>query len=105
MAIVQVMPGVCGLETRIVSSADDLLQVTLQITSQCAHIRQMAEQLGELSAMEELRRPINETTPYQVAARCHTHAACPVPSAILKAMEVATGMALPRDVHIQVSAD
>jgi hypothetical protein len=105
VASVQVMPGVCGLETHIISSADDMFRVTIQITSQCAHIQQMAEQLGELSAMEELRRPIHETTPYQLAGRCGAHVACPVPSAILKALEVAAGLALPRDVHILISQD
>lgn len=105
MATVHVMPGVCRLETHISASADDLFQVTIQITSPCPHIQQMADQLGELSAMEELRRPIHETTPYQVAGRCGTHSACPVPSAILKALEVATGLALPHDVHIQISRD
>lgn len=105
MVTVQVMPGVCGLETHISSSADDMFQVTIQITSQCAHIQQMAAQLGELSAIEELRRPIHETTPYQLAGRCGTHAACPVPSAILKAMEVAAGLALPHDVQIRITRD
>jgi hypothetical protein len=50
----------------------------------------------------ELRRPINQTTPYEVAGACKAHAACPVPSAILKAMEVAAGMALPADVSISI---
>ena len=76
-----------------------------QIDSECAHIRKMAEQLQELSAIDELRRPINETSPYQVAGQCGAHAACPVPSAILKAVEVATGMALPADVQIRISRD
>jgi len=102
MSVVEVLPGVCGLTTRIVAQADDMYNVKLEITSDCAHIKQLAEQLTELSALDELMRPINETTPYRLAGACRTHAACPVPSAILKAVEVASGMALPADVHMTI---
>ena len=105
MATVHVLPGVCGFETRIVATADEMLQARVEIESQCVHIKQMAEQLQELSAMDELMRPINETSPYLAAAQCRAHAACPVPSAILKALEVATGMALPADVQIRISRE
>ena len=102
MATVEVMAGVCGFNTRIVARADDAYQVTLEITSECTHVRQLAGLLTEVSALDEIRRPITETTPYQLAARCHAHAACPVPSAVVKAIEVAAGMALPCDVVMTV---
>lgn len=102
MAEVEVLAGVCGFRTRIVARADELYNVTLEITSDCAHIRKLAEQLTEVSALEELMRPIQQTTVYQLAGTCRTHAACPVPSAILKAIEVAAGMALPADVQIRI---
>ena len=70
MATVEVSPRVCGFQTRIVSTADEMLQAGIEIESQCTHIKGMAEQLQELSAMDELRRPINETTPYRAAAQC-----------------------------------
>jgi hypothetical protein len=102
MPVVEVLPGVCGLNTRIVAHADDMYNVTLEITSDCEHIKQLAVKLTEISALDELMRPINETTPYRLAGNCRTHAACPVPSAILKAIEVAAGMALPADVHMTI---
>lgn len=105
MAVVKIHPGVCGFHTRIVSTADDMFNITFEITSDCPHIHQLAEQLQEVSAFQELRQPINETTPYKLAAACKTHAACPVPSAIIKAIEVAAGMALPADVHMTITRD
>lgn len=105
MALVEVNAGVCGFHTRIVSTADDMFNVKLEITSDCEHIRQLAEQLQEVAAFEEIQRPINQTTPYQVAAACHAHAACPVPSAIIKAIEVAAGLALPADVHMTITKE
>jgi len=105
VASVEVVAGVCGLTTRIVSIADEDLTVSLAIESDCAHIRQLAEQIERVSALEELRKPIHETTPYRLAGACRAHVACPVPSAILKAVEVACGMALPADVHMTIRRD
>ena len=105
MAIVRIVPGVCGMETHIEAQADEGYQVTFKITSSCEHIQKMVAELGEVSALEELRRPITQTTPYQLADRFFFHAACPVPSAIVKAMEIAAGMALPADVHFYISKD
>ena len=105
VAIVDVAPGVCGLKTRIVANADDSYNVTIEISSKCKKIQRIAEQIKEISVLEELVRPITETTPYVLAASCETHAACPVPMAIIKAIEVAAGMALPADVHITISKD
>jgi hypothetical protein len=38
-----------------------------------------------------------------MAAKHCQHASCPVPSGIIKAIEVASGLALPKDASIQVS--
>jgi hypothetical protein len=40
-----------------------------------------------------------------MAAKHCKHAACPVPSGIIKAVEVASGLALPKDASIQVSQE
>jgi len=105
LATVDVKPGVCGFHTHIVTTADASFNVSIEITSACSHIRELAEQLTEVSVFEELRRPINETSIYRAAATCKAHVACPVPSAILKAIEVSAGMALPADVHMAITKD
>ena len=103
MARVEVLAGVCGFESVIKAEADAMYQVTLHIDSDCAQIKAMGEALPSLSALDEMRLAINEATPYRVASACKVHAACPVPCAIIKAMEVACGLALPADVTIKVS--
>lgn len=105
MAVVEIVSGVCGFTTRIEGSADASLQVALEITSECSQIQNLAEQLVQVSAMEEISQPITETRTYRAAAKCGLHAACPVPSAILKTLEVASGMALPADVHMTIERD
>ncbi|MGM0401080.1 MAG: DUF6951 family protein [Chloroflexota bacterium] len=102
MAIAKVTSGVCGFTTHIEGSADASLQVMLEISSECSRIRDLADQLAQVPALEEVSQPITETQTYCAAATCGLHAACPVPSAILKVVEVASGMALPADVHVTV---
>lgn len=47
------------------------------------------------------RRAIPQT--YQETMKYCTHAACPVPTGIIKAVEVESGLALPADVNIQIT--
>ena len=105
MATVHVMPGICGFEAQIVSSARDVTSVTLEITSDCPRICQLASELPEVSALTEIGLPITETSTYKAAARCSVHGACAVPSAIAKAIEVAAGLALPADVHFHIERE
>jgi len=100
MSRVSVAPGICGLATTIESRVDGSFGAIVTIESDCAQVAKLAEQLGRVSILDELRAPIDGTTVYRAAAACRLHAACPVPSAILKAIEVAAGLALPADVHI-----
>ena len=100
MARAEVSPGVCGLGTTIVADADDAYDVTIAIVSDCERVQRLAEDLARVSALSELRQPLPETAVYQAAGRAKLHVACPAPSAVLKAIEVAAGLALPADVQI-----
>ncbi|MBC7234376.1 MAG: hypothetical protein H5T69_00935 [Chloroflexi bacterium] len=99
---VHVSPGVCGLEAVITAEANAMYEVTLTIHSDCERVRRLAEGLSGVSALDELRAPLHETATYKAAGRAGLHVACPVPCAVLKAMEVACGLALPADVQIQI---
>lgn len=105
MAQLDVKSGVCGFQTRIQATADDNYDVQLQISSDCALIGKLAQVLTQVSAFHEVGSPISETDTYQAASHCKLHAACPVPCGILKAVEVAAGLALPVDVQITVRAE
>ena len=105
MAIIEIAPGICGFDTRVVATANEDLVVALEITSDCAHIQQLAGELTRLSALAELGHPITETATYRAASRSGTHPSCPVPAGVLKAVEVAAGLALPADVHIRIRKD
>ncbi|MGC9359585.1 MAG: DUF6951 family protein [Anaerolineae bacterium] len=102
MSKVSVAPGICGLRTTIDCYVDDSYQASVTIESDCAQVSHLADRLGQISVFDELRAPLHESTIYREAGACRLHTACPVPSAILKAIEVAAGLALPADVHVAI---
>lgn len=102
MAIVEVAPGICGLKTLLELTTDDLQMVKVEIQSDCPHIMAMGEELLELDGYVECFAKYSESAIYKAAEKHCKHLACPVPTAIIKGMEIACGLALPKDVIISV---
>lgn len=102
MAQAEVMAGNCGFTTRVIATQEDKI-VTLEIHSECKAIQKMATALTQVNPFDEIsfRRGMPHILKTSVAY-C-THAACPVPVAIIKAVEVEAGLALPSDVTIKLS--
>lgn len=102
MARVQVSPGICGLQTILTITADEDQAVTVIIDSECPHIRDMQAELNDLDGYVECFSRFSTSAVYAAADKHCKHLACPVPCAIIKGMEVACGLALPKDVVIQI---
>ena len=102
MARVEIDPGICGLKTQLELTSDDLQMVKVDIQSECPHIMAMKDELLELDGYVECFAKYSESTIYKVAEKHIKHLACPVPTAIIKGMEIACGLALPKDVIINV---
>jgi hypothetical protein len=102
MSKATIQAGICGFTTLVEANADAKYQVSLDIHSDCKHIQKLAENLKEVNALKEIsfRRSMPETL--QKGAEFCTHTSCPVPVGILKAMEVAAGLALPQEAKIVV---
>ena len=98
MTRVKVEPGVCGMVSTIEVSKDGM-KMNLKIDSACEMVKQLGEGLAEVSLRDALK-PHAESIVYEWASKVRSHAACPVPMAILKAIEVEAKMALPRPVSI-----
>lgn len=105
MAYAAVEAGICGMTAHITCEADDAYRVAVQIESDCPRIRAFAEALRSVAVLEEMRTPLHETSVYRAAGASDLHAACPVPAAVYKAIEVAAGLALPADVHITIRTE
>jgi len=75
----------------------------LSISSGCEAIQRLAKELTQVNPFQEIS--FRRTTPQtlQMGAKYCTHAACPVPVGIIKAVEAEAGLALPANVSIKVS--
>ena len=103
-------PGVCGnnatIEATMDSTAGEMGKrpITVKIVSECKKVAAMADGLadldkGELSEWEAIK-PRGQPKICKWAAQCRLCAACPIPMAILKAMEVEAGLAAAKPVHL-----
>jgi hypothetical protein len=103
MAKAEIYPGVCGLTTTVNAQKTADGQVSLDIQSECKAIRRLAEQLKEVDPFREFTFRGKGPLTLELSAKYCSHAACPVPTGIIKAVEVAAGLALPADVTIKLS--
>ena len=102
MSKVKVEAGVCGFVTEIESILDDSQKVTLKIESDCPHVMDLAGEYSGSEGMTEVFLPFGESPLFKAAKNTLKHSACPAPNAIMKAIEVSCGLALPQDVTIKV---
>ena len=102
MAKAEVMAGNCGFNTQVEASMNGRV-CDLLITSECKAIQRMAEELTQADPYQEIS--FNRSMPliHEAGIKYCTHAACPVPVSIIKAVEIEAGLALPTDVTIKLS--
>lgn len=101
MTKVLVNPGICGFDTVIeaVRTGD---AVKLRIDSECEDIKKLAKTLTEVS-LQDLRdaKSFTKNKVYNNANGYIHHLSCPIPCAIMKAIEAELGLALKRDMAIK----
>jgi hypothetical protein len=95
-------PGVCGFVTEVVATMDGEM-CTLEVVSDCEPIQVMAEALPQVDPMTEIGYHGDGPATLRMAVKHCPHPACPVPAGILKAVEVAAGLALPKDASITLT--
>ncbi len=106
MAKSEIDAGICGFKTTVVARANGDGTIHLQIESECKAVGKLAEQIQNVDPFKEaFWRRKTPTGIHELAPQCLSHPACPVPSGIIKAIEVEAGLALPADVSIKVSKD
>jgi hypothetical protein len=99
-----VQAGVCGFRTKAVAASDDGQMVTFAVESDCPRIGRLAEALrarGPIDAYQEIGPEgpgvVMSCVRENLTGCC---AGCAVPVGIFKAMQVAAGLALPKDIEI-----
>jgi hypothetical protein len=99
MTKVVVEAGSCGFKVIIEVIKVSARGVKVSLASDCEMVNEMNRQLRELDWQNTLRAPQNSPL-YNSALEHINHPACPVPLAILKAIEVEVGAAPPKDVTL-----
>ena len=95
----EVDPGICGFTCSINAFKDGKHSVKFEIQSDCDQIQNLAGDLGKIS-MKDLFLPLSRNPIFLSAEKSQCHLACPIPCSIVKAAEVALGLALPKRITI-----
>ncbi|WKY47655.1 hypothetical protein Q5O24_15090 [Eubacteriaceae bacterium ES3] len=103
MAKATIQSGVCGFKTEVTAQKTDGFDVKLDIVSECPAFKDLSDQLGEVDGMTCIMDKIGEGPVYEACRINCKHSACPVPMGILKAVEVEAGLALPKDVTVNIT--
>lgn len=106
-ALVVVDGGICGFQTRIHAESDDAQNVTFKIVSGCEKAEKFGKTLmgkGPVDGYAEIGAGSDGvvlTTARENLKGCC--AACAVPVGVFKAMQIAAGVALPKDVTLKIT--
>jgi hypothetical protein len=101
--------GICGFHTKVLAHCDDGQNVSFDIKTGCEKINRYAETLaahGPVDAYAAISP--NQTAPIFIAASqtlTGCCAGCVVPAAVFKTMQVAAGLALPKNISIEISKE
>ncbi len=101
--------GVCGFRTDVKTSSEDGMFVTFEVTSDCDKISALGDALtarGPINAYEEIS-PASDSVIMATVRECLKGccAGCAVPVGMFKSMQVAAGLALPKDITIQITRE
>jgi Family of unknown function (DUF6951) len=104
-ARVVVDAGVCGHTATVRAVKTSGYNVRVEIESDCPHVQKIAVEPIEVDALRQIGLRGGLPPLLESAYACCAHAACPVPSALIKAVEVAAGLALPDDVTMTITRE
>jgi hypothetical protein len=104
MTRVVIRSGSCGFTATVTAKRGPDRKVHITLDSDCEMVRRMRDDVRELEMTAALTGFANNPV-YRSAAKHLKHVACPVPSGILKVIEVETGLNVPRDATIVFASD
>lgn len=105
---VKVDAGICGFKTVITTTSEDSMNVNLKVVSPCEIIKGLAAQYKEISPVNAYQdlSPQHESQILKISRKVLVEKgaceACIVPAAVCKAMYIVAGLALPKDLSIEI---
>lgn len=105
MSKVTVDAGCCGVKAVVRVKKTGDTGVSVRVSSDCEMLANMNPDLTEVNWREGVFGRISDCSIYEIASRHIQHTTCPVPAAILKAIEVEVGLAAPVSVTMTFDPD
>jgi hypothetical protein len=94
--------GICGFITEVTATKGEGRNIKVDIQTDCPNFKKVAEEYTEIDPYQEVLVRIGKTLICELSTKYSPHPSCPVPSGILKTIEVEAGLALPKDATITV---
>jgi len=101
--------GTCGFHTTVVAESQDKRHVAFTFETECDVVARLVAALEKLQPIDvygevdKRKESVILATALDTMAECRK--SCAVPLGVFKAMQVVTGLALPKDVHIEVAEE
>lgn len=105
MAKAKVFAGACGFTTVVKVSKIAKMKVRVQVISACQDVRRMNDDLAEVDCSRGVFGSMVDSYIYRMASDKLKNSDCPVPCAIIKAVQVELGGAIPKDVTIKITRE
>lgn len=102
MVEVKVNPGICGLKSELTLDSEDMQTVTIGFKTDCPSLKPLEDELTEIDGYEVCFAKLGDGPVYELSHKYCKHPGCPVPAALIKGIEVACGLALPKDADIKI---
>jgi hypothetical protein len=101
--------GICGFHTHVESVSNDGQTVEFKINTGCEKIRSLAKEIRNIPAIDAYQE-INPAGQSLILSAAIANlkgccAGCIVPVAVFKTMQVAAGLALPKNISIEISKE
>jgi hypothetical protein len=105
-SIVEIDAGICGFRTTACVSSEDGQNIAFDIDTNCDKIARLGQTLGEQGSIDAYQE-INPNGPSVIMTTVRETltgccAGCAVPVGLFKAMQVAAGLALPKEIRIKL---
>ena len=108
-AHLEISAGICGFRTVVRATGNDEQAVHLAIESDCAKIQNPAQRLKGHEPIDSLQEidPSGESVILGTARECLKGccAGCVVPAGLFKSLQVAAGLALPKDIYLKITQE
>lgn len=110
LAKAEIDPGVCNFTTHVTAESEDGQSVNIEIVSDCETMKQFNTMVKEISPVDAIMSLGPDENPILAKAGellqskgcCE---ACVVPAGTLKAMQVVTNLALPKDASLKITKE